>query len=209
MNSIGLVEVKNVSKGIVVTDEMLKSAGIVLISSGSVCPGKFVTIVGGELSAIHAAVDRAELIAEDALIDKFVIGNLGDNVFEAICGTADVKEKKAFGIVETFTAASAIQAADAAVKAGDIELIEVRVARGLGGKCFVSMTGDVADVKAGVEAGARIATEQGVLINTEVIANPHPELWEAVLSFDFTAYNGTAYAVPFLRLNPDKFDCVA
>ena len=140
MNSIGLVEVKNVSKGIVVTDEMLKSAGIVLISSGSVCPGKFVTIVGGELSAIHAAVDRAELIAEDAL-----------------------------------------QAADAAVKAGDIELIEVRVARGLGGKCFVSMTGDVADVKAGVEAGARIATEQGVLINTEVIANPHPELWEAVL----------------------------
>lgn len=179
MNSIGLVEVKNVSKGIVVTDEMLKSAGIVLISSGSVCPGKFVTIVGGELSAIHAAVDRAELIAEDALIDKFVIGNLGDNVFEAICGTADVKEKKAFGIVETFTAASAIQAADAAVKAGDIELIEVRVARGLGGKCFVSMTGDVADVKAGVEAGARIATEQGVLINTEVIANPHPELWEA------------------------------
>ena len=94
MNSIGLVEVKNVSKGIVVTDEMLKSAGIVLISSGSVCPGKFVTIVGGELSAIHAAVDRAELIAEDALIDKFVIGNLGDNVFEAICGTADVKEKK-------------------------------------------------------------------------------------------------------------------
>ena len=156
MNSIGLVEVKNVSKGIVVTDEMLKSAGIVLISSGSVCPGKFVTIVGGELSAIHAAVDRAELIAEDALIDKFVIGNLGDNVFEAICGTADVK-------------------------AGDIELIEVRVARGLGGKCFVSMTGDVADVKAGVEAGARIATEQGVLINTEVIANPHPELWEAVL----------------------------
>ncbi len=178
MNSIGLVEVKNVSKGIVVTDEMLKSAGIVLISSGSVCPGKFVTIVGGELSAIHAAVDRAELIAEDALIDKFVIG---DNVFEAICGTADVKEKKAFGIVETFTAASAIQAADAAVKAGDIELIEVRVARGLGGKCFVSMTGDVADVKAGVEAGARIATEQGVLINTEVIANPHPELWEAVL----------------------------
>ena len=92
MNSIGLVEVKNVSKGIVVTDEMLKSAGIVLISSGSVCPGKFVTIVGGELSAIHAAVDRAELIAEDALIDKFVIGNLGDNVFEAICGTADVRK---------------------------------------------------------------------------------------------------------------------
>lgn len=181
MKSIGLVEIKNVSKGIVVTDEMLKSAGVHLISSGSVCPGKFVTIVGGELSAIHAAVDRAKLIAEDAMIETFVIGNLGDNVYEAVCGTASVKNHGALGVVETFTAASAIEAADAAVKAGDIELIEVRVARGLGGKCFVSMTGDVADVKAAVEAGAKIASEQGVLINTEVIANPHPDLWEAIM----------------------------
>lgn len=181
MKSIGLVELKNVSKGIVVTDEMLKSAGVTLISSGSVCPGKFVTIVGGELSAIQAAVQRAELISEDAMIDKFIIGNLGENVYEAVCGTADVKNKRALGIVETFTAASAILAADAAVKAGDIELVEVRVARGLAGKCFVTMTGDVADVRAGVDAGARIAAEEGVLINTEVIANPHPELWEAII----------------------------
>lgn len=180
MKSIGLVEVKNISKGIKVTDEMLKGAGVVLIQSGSVCPGKFVTIVGGSLSEIRAAVDRAVLVSEDALIDKFVIGNLGDKVFEAMCGTAVVSEKKALGIVETFTAASAILAADAAVKAANIELIEVRVARGMGGKCFVTMTGEVADVRAAVEAGAKIAAEEGVLINTEVIANPHPELWEAI-----------------------------
>ena len=181
MKSIGLVELKNVSKGIVVTDEMLKSAGVTLISSGAICPGKFVTIVGGELSAIMAAIQRAELVAEDAMIDKFVIGNLGENVYEAVCGTAQVTKKRALGIIETFTAASAIVAADAAVKAGDIELIEVRIARGMGGKCFVTMTGDIADVKAGVEAGSRLAAESGVLINTEVIANPHPELWEAVI----------------------------
>lgn len=181
MNSIGLIEVKNISRGIKITDEMLKSAGVTLIQSGAVCPGKFVTIIGGDLSSIQAAVERAELIAEDALIDRFVIGNLGEKVFEAMCGTAIVKEKKALGIIETFTAASAIEAADAAVKAAVVSLIEVRVARGMGGKCFVSMTGNVADVTAAVEAGARIAAKTGVLINTEVIANPHPELWEAVL----------------------------
>ena len=181
MDSIGLIEVKNVSKGIKVTDEMLNSAGVTLIQSGSVCPGKFVTIVGGQLSAIQSAVEHAQVVAEDSLIDKFVIGNLGEQVFEAICATAVIKEKKALGIVETFTAASAILAADAAVKAAVVELIEVRVARGMGGKCFVTMTGDVADVTAAVEAGARIAAETGVLINTEVIANPHEELWEAVL----------------------------
>lgn len=181
MKAIGLVEVKNVAKGIRVTDEMLKSAGVFLIQSGSVCPGKFVTIVGGSLSSIQAAVDRAASVAEDALIDKFVIGRLGEKVFEAICGTANVKERKALGIVETFTAASAILAADAAVKSANVSLIEVRVARGMAGKCFVTMTGEVADVKAAVEAGAKIAAKDGVLIGTEVIANPHPELWEAVM----------------------------
>lgn len=181
MNSIGLVEVKNVSKGIKITDEMLKSAGITLLQSGAVCPGKFVTMVGGDLSSIQAAVERAELIAEDSLIDKFVIGNLGEKVFEAMCGTAENTEKKALGIVETFTAASAVLAADAAVKAAMVSLIEVRVARGMGGKCFVTMTGEVADVTAAVEAGAKIAAKDGVLINSEVIANPHPELWETVM----------------------------
>lgn len=181
MNSIGLVEVKNVSRGIKITDEMLKSAGITLLQSGSVCPGKYVTIVGGDLSSIKAAVDRAESMADDALIDKFVIGNLGDKVFEAMCGTAENVEKKALGIVETFTAASAILAADAAVKAAMVSLIEVRVARGMGGKCFVTMTGEVADVAAAVEAGAKLAAEEGVLINTEVIANPHPDLWETIM----------------------------
>lgn len=181
MNSIGLVEVKNVSKGIRVSDEMLKSAGVELIQSGSVCPGKYVTIVGGDLSAIRASVDRAALVAEDSLIDSFVIGNLGERVFDAMCGTVDVEEKKALGIVETFTASSIIEAADAAVKAAMVTLIEVRVARGMGGKCFVTMTGEVADVQAAVEAAAALAARGGVLINSEVIPNPHPELWATIL----------------------------
>lgn len=181
MNSIGLVEVKNVSKGIAVTDEMLKSAGVQLIQSGSVCPGKYVTIVGGDLSAIKASVERAGLVADDSLIDSFVIGNLGDKVFEAMCGTVDVDKKQALGIVETFTASSIIEAADAAVKAAMVTLIEVRVARGMGGKCFVTMTGEVADVKSAVEAAAALAARDGVLINSEVIPNPHPELWSAIM----------------------------
>lgn len=181
MNSIGLVEVKNVSKGMVVTDEMLKSAGIELLQSGSVCPGKFVTIVGGDLSAIKASVDRACMVAEDMLIDTFVIGNLGENVFEAMAGIVDVPNKRALGIIETYTAASIIEAADAASKAAMVNLIEVRVARGMGGKCFVTMTGEVADVTAAVEAGSMVAAKNGVLMNSEVIPNPHPDLWESVM----------------------------
>jgi len=120
-------------------------------------------------------------MADADLIDSFVIGNLGEKVFEAMCGVVDVKDKKALGVVETFTAATAILAADAAVKSAVVELIEVRIARGMGGKCFVTLTGNVADVQAAVEAGAAIAEREGVLINKEVIANPHPDLWQAIM----------------------------
>ena len=51
----------------------------------------------------------------------------------------------------------------------------------MAGKCFVSLTGDVSDVRAAVDAGAMLAAEQGVLINTEVIANPHEELWDSIM----------------------------
>jgi len=181
IKSIGLIEVMNISKGIKITDEMLKSANVELIDSGSVCPGKYVTVIGGNLAAISAAVERAAEIAEGALIDKFVIGSLGDKVYDAVSGTANTSPKGALGIIETFTAASAIKAADAAVKSGVVDLIEVRIARGMGGKCFVALTGEVADVLAAVEAGAKIAIDEGVLINTEVIANPHPDLWQTII----------------------------
>ena len=56
MNAIGVVECKNISKGIVVTDEMLKSAGIWLLSSGSVCPGKYVEDPLEKGMATHSSI---------------------------------------------------------------------------------------------------------------------------------------------------------
>jgi len=118
---------------------------------------------------------------EENVIDSFVIGNISSQVFPAVSGVVEIKNRNALGIIETFTAASAIEAADMAVKAAVIELIEVRIARGMGGKCFVMMTGGVSDVTAAVEAGAKRAEEQGTLVNTSVIPNPHELLWEKLL----------------------------
>lgn len=180
-NSIGLVEFKSISKGIYTADAMLKSAGIELIQATSLCPGKYVVVIGGELSAVQSAVDRAKNEAEDYIIDCFVIGNIEEQIFPALMGTTDIEIKNAIGIIETFTAASAIESADTATKAAIVQLVEVRLARGMGGKCFVLLTGRIADVKAAVEAGAKKAEEQGLLVNKEVIANPHMELWQKIL----------------------------
>jgi len=83
---------------------------------------------------------------------------------------------EALGAVESFSVASLIEAADAAVKAANVKLIELRLAMALGGKAFVTMTGDVAAVEAAVSAGAAVVAQKGLLVNRVVIPSPRPEL---------------------------------
>jgi len=88
---------------------------------------------------------------------------------------------KALGVVETFTAASTILAADAAAKAAGVALIEIRLAKGLGGKAFFTMTGEVYEVEAAMEAALRVAREGGNLVRSVVIPAPHADLSQKVL----------------------------
>jgi microcompartment protein CcmL/EutN len=72
--------------------------------------------------------------------------------------------------------ASLIEGADAAVKAARVELIEIRLAMALGGKAFLTLTGNVAAVESAVEVGAQVVAGRGMLVNKVVIPSPRPEL---------------------------------
>ena len=67
------------------------------------------------------------------------------------------------------------------MKAADVQLIEVRLANGIGGKSFVVLTGEVAAVQASVAAGAAHAREQGLLVKSVTIPAPHEDLKDALL----------------------------
>ena len=69
-----------------------------------------------------------------------------------------------------------MNAADAAAKAAEIELLEVRLGRGLGGKSFILLTGEVAAVEAAVQAGTHTPNAEGMLVSSVVIPSPHAEL---------------------------------
>jgi len=53
-NAIGLIELSSISVGYLVTDSMLKTASVELILSRTVCPGKFVCMVWGDVAAVEA-----------------------------------------------------------------------------------------------------------------------------------------------------------
>lgn len=79
----------------------------------------------------------------------------------------------ALGLIETRGLVGAIEAADAMVKAADVQLIgKERVEAGL---VTVKIKGDVAAVRAAVDAGAAAAQRVGELVSTHVIPRPDDE----------------------------------
>ena len=57
-----------------------------------------------------------------------------------------------------------------------LDLLEIRLARGMGGKGIVYLCGELSSVRDAVEKGAKQAAEDGVLIAKSVIAAPAPGL---------------------------------
>jgi microcompartment protein CcmL/EutN len=175
-NSIGLIELTSIAAGYQTADAMLKAADVEMLLSRSICSGKYMVMVRGDVAAVEAAVSSGTAAARFSVIDSFVIANLHEDVFPAIAGTTKVEILDALGIVESFSVASLIEGADAAAKAANVQLIEIRLAMALGGKAFVTLTGNVAAVQSAVEAGAQIVGQKGMLVNKVVIPSPRREL---------------------------------
>ena len=80
----------------------------------------------------------------------------------------------ALGLIETKGFVGMVEAADAMVKAAKVELVGYEKIGGGYVTCIVR--GDVAAVKAAVEAGARGAERVGQLVSTHVIPRPHDNI---------------------------------
>ncbi len=170
--AIGMVEYKTVSTGIKAADLIMKTAKVELIQAQTVCPGKYIILFAGDLSAVRVCVDAAEKTYPESLIDKFVLGNPHESIFKALTCTAEIEDVAALGVLETFTGASVIVAADHAAKTAEVDLFEIRVARGMCGKSYLLLTGSVAAVTEAIESACRIVKEDGLLLDYAVIPSP-------------------------------------
>jgi microcompartment protein CcmL/EutN len=181
VDALGMIEVNSIAAGIEVGDIMMKTADVRLIGAQPVCAGKYTVMVQGGVAEVQSSVDSGKSIAGEFLVDSIVIPNIHRQVFSALACASQIDGTDAVGVIETFSLASCIMASDTAVKAAEIELIEIRLGRGLGGKSFVVMTGDVSAVEHAVETARKTYENEGVIANTVVIPSPHADMIKAIL----------------------------
>ena len=178
LRTIGCVELNSISAGLHVADEMVKAAEVQLVLARPTCPGRYLVIVTGDTGAVKSSVEAGRNIGRDMVVDWFVIPSVHEAVIPAMNGTAVCPRINALGCIETCTTASCIIAADAAAKAGQVHLIELRFAAGLGGKAFIVMTGEVSSVRASVDAGVEVVNSDasGPVLSHIVIPSPSADL---------------------------------
>lgn len=177
--AIALLETASVAAGIEMTDAILWESDIELLFATPVQPGKYVVLFTGSIEDLRSALRRGAEVARGDLVDQLLIPQVEAGVCEALRRQGEPLpdgELDAVGVVETTTVASSILAADIALKEASVDLIDLRVANGLGGKSFLTITGEVSDVRSSVQAAAGSAESSGRLARHVVIPRPHPEL---------------------------------
>jgi len=178
--ALALLEFSSIAAGIEAADAMVKRAPIDVIKAGTVQPGRYLVLIGGEVASVEESLEAGREVGGDAQVDHVFLPQVHPEVVEAIGGGRVPEEKDALGIVETTTVAAAIHAADAGVKGAEVRLVEVRLADGLGGKGIVLFSGLVADVEAAVAIGVGALNRSELLVRQVVIAQLHAEMWENI-----------------------------
>lgn len=179
--ALALLEFSSIAAGVLAADAMVKKAPLDIIRAGTVQPGRFLVLVGGPVAEVEEALKAGLAAAPDVLTDRIFLPGVHPDVVRSLAGGRSLKPDDALGIVETATVPAAIHAADKGVKGAQVNLMEVRLADGLGGKGIVLFTGQVADVEAALEiAGAALETAQKV--RQVVISQLHADISQIIQS---------------------------
>lgn len=179
--SLALIELSSVARGFLTTDRMLKAADVELVMARTICSGKYMVMIAGELSAVQASVEAGLDVSRECTVDHFIIADVHPDVFPALSATSQLSQRGALGVIESFSVAALVEAIDRVAKKAPVEMMEARLAMALGGKAYLVFTGDVDAVKESVKAGVEVVEARGLLVNQVVIPDPRPELFETLI----------------------------
>jgi microcompartment protein CcmL/EutN len=174
--AIALIEFDSIAIGMLAGDAMVKRAPVDVTYAGTVHPGKYLVLVGGDVACVEESFAAGLSLAGNTLIDKIYLPSAHPEVVRYLRGMRGRVTGEALGIVETTTVAATLGSADRGLKGADVDLVELKLADRLGGKAYCVFSGTVADVQAAVEVAVENLEDPSTLIAQVVIPDFHDEM---------------------------------
>src|SRR3972149_6746641 len=178
--ALALIEYSSIAAGRQPPDAVVKKPAIRVLKVGTIQPGKFLVLFGGEVGDVEESLAAGRQIGGEAVIDFVYLPVVHPEVVESVTGFRRPQPIDALGVIETSSVASTILAADAGVKGAEVHLVEIRLGDGLGGKGIVLYSGLVADVETAAELGGGGLRRPEPLVRQGVIPQLHAEMWANV-----------------------------
>lgn len=178
--ALGVLELESTARGVVVADALVKRSPSTLLMSRPVSGGKHLIMFRGDVASVDESMTVGLEIADRRLVDRLKLPYAHEQLWPLLHepvvagGWEDDDQAESVAIVETTTVCATLHGADAAAKAAEVTLRDVRLAVGIAGKAFFTMTGALNAVEAAADAARDVVADRMLLL--EVIASPAPDI---------------------------------
>jgi len=181
--ALGIVELSSIARGVQVADAMVKKAESTLLLSRPVSGGKHIIVLRGPVATVAESMQAGIEVAAEKLIDSLELPFAHEQIWPLLYPgfAGHVRSSRwenpggdAVAIVETETVCATVGAADASAKVAAVVLRDMRLAVGIDGKAFYTMSGELPDVEAAVHRARVVAAER--VIDIELIPAPADDI---------------------------------
>lgn len=191
--ALGMLLVAEVPAGLRALDAMLKEAPVELIGAGTIQYGFYMIVLAGSVEAVDRSMRRGFDSTAAQTIDSVLLPDAEPRILPAIRDGAIrwPAPGDTLGAVQAGTPPFLLRAVDRALKGTSVELVEMRLGDGLGGRAIASFWGETSDVEAAIglargAAGAEghggaanvdpLAAVSTSIISTSIVRNADPDL---------------------------------
>ena len=176
--AIALIELSSIAAGMFAADKMVKRSPIELLHAGTVQPGKYLILVAGGTAEVEESYREALQSAGSDILDVVFLPQVHPRVIDALEGDRVFKKYESLVVLETSTIAAIVRATDAAAKGAQVEVAELRLGSGLGGRGFAILTGERTNVEAAAEVAALSLAGRNVTLCHSIVSNVHEQFAE-------------------------------
>ncbi len=173
--AIALIELGSIAAGAYAADRMVKRSPIEMLHAGTVQPGKYLILVGGGTAEVEESYREGMQVAPAEILDEVFLPQVDPRVVEALDGVRTFANVESLMVLETSSIAAIIRATDAAVKGAAVEVAEIRMGSGLGGRGVAVLTGERTDIEAAADIAAKALAGRNVTLCHSIISNVHEQ----------------------------------
>lgn len=178
--ALGFLELSSISRGLFLTDVIVKKAPIRIVTSQPVSSGKHILLYMGDVASVEESHKAALEEGDGTIMKQVLIPGVHEKLAPFLNSLWTMEATRApiedaVGIVESSTLSGAILSADHSLKAAHVTLCRMRLGQGIGGKAYYVLTGRQEEVEAALDAASSCLKGLESFCRVDLIPRPQDE----------------------------------